>query len=379
MTSVVPKVAVIGSGISGAVCASILAKNGVAVTVFDWGRGPGGRMSQRRETTKEGTDLFFDHGAPYFTVSNTGVLDVVLEWESRGLVAEWKEKFGIYDCISKAFVDYEEESSSRKYVGIPGMNSICRALCNEPGVESKFGIGVAKMDWAIDQKSWSLISLDGMFLGAFGGLIATDKILAAPGFAHLTGHPPPLDINLAPQFASRVEQVPFRPYFVLMLAFSEPLRTISVRGFSFKNSQVLSSAFCDSSKPGRSSASECWVLHSTEEYAKKVIAETGLKKASDTTFARVSEELLQEFQRTGLCTSQPCFMKAHRWGSAFPTASIAREDKCLWDTNKPLVVCGDFCVSPTVEGAIQSGLAAASKLLEMHLVSTTQTTTMSMI
>lgn len=62
------------------------------------------------------------------------------------------------------------------------------------GVESKFGIGVAKMDWAIDQKSWSLISLDGMFLGAFGGLIATDKILAAPGFAHLTGHPPPLGI-----------------------------------------------------------------------------------------------------------------------------------------------------------------------------------------
>jgi predicted NAD/FAD-dependent oxidoreductase len=42
------KVAVIGSGISGAVCASTLARNGVSVTIFDSGRGPGGRMSQRR-------------------------------------------------------------------------------------------------------------------------------------------------------------------------------------------------------------------------------------------------------------------------------------------------------------------------------------------
>lgn len=366
MTSVVPKVAVIGCGISGAVCASMLAKNGVAVTVFDLGRGPGGRMSQRREITKEGVELFFDHGAPYFSVSNTGVMDVILEWESRGLVAEWKEQFGTFDCISKSFTDAEEESSSRKYVGIPGMNSICRALCNEPGVESKFGIGVGKMEWVMDQKSWLLTSLDGKFLGDFGGLVATDKILASPGFTYVTGHPPPLDMNLAPQWASRIEQVPFRSYFVLMLAFSEPLRTISVKGFSFKNSEILSSAFCDSSKPGRSSASECWVLHSTEQYAKKVIADSGRSKASDATFARVSEELLQEFQRTGLCTSQPYFMKAHRWGSAFPTVSIAREDKCLWDTKKPLLVCGDFCVSPNVEGAIQSGLAAASKFMELY-------------
>jgi ribulose 1,5-bisphosphate synthetase/thiazole synthase len=46
--AVAMKVAVIGSGISGAVCASTLARNGVSVTIFDSGRGPGGRMSQRR-------------------------------------------------------------------------------------------------------------------------------------------------------------------------------------------------------------------------------------------------------------------------------------------------------------------------------------------
>jgi predicted NAD/FAD-dependent oxidoreductase len=34
--------------VAGSVCASLLAAKGLAVHVFDSGRGPGGRMSQRR-------------------------------------------------------------------------------------------------------------------------------------------------------------------------------------------------------------------------------------------------------------------------------------------------------------------------------------------
>lgn len=49
-------------------------------------------------------------------------------------------------------------------------------------------------------------------------------------------------------------------------------------------------------------------------------------------------------------------------GSAFPGVSIAPEEKCVWDRNKRLAICGDFCVSPNVEGAIDSGLAAALRL-----------------
>ncbi|GJP31436.1 hypothetical protein CLOM_g12265 [Closterium sp. NIES-68] len=43
------RIAVVGAGISGLVAASILAERGAHVAVFDLGRGPGGRMSQRRE------------------------------------------------------------------------------------------------------------------------------------------------------------------------------------------------------------------------------------------------------------------------------------------------------------------------------------------
>lgn len=59
--------------------------------------------------------------------------------------------------------------------------------------------------------------------------------------------------------------------------------------------------------------SERWVLHSTMEYARGVIAQIGLQKPSSSTLAKVAEELFEEFQRTGLTISKPFFKKAHRW------------------------------------------------------------------
>lgn len=60
----------------------------------------------------------------------------------------------------------------------------------------------------------------------------------------------------------------------------------------------------------------------------------------------------------------PLWFTLHR-GSAFPATSVAPDEKCLWDAKKRLAICGDFCVSPHVEGAISSGIAAASMFSEM--------------
>ncbi|KAI4323157.1 hypothetical protein L6164_022786 [Bauhinia variegata] len=359
------RVAVIGSGISGAVCASTLARYGVSVALFESARGPGGRMSQRRERTEDGEELLFDHGAPFFTVTKTEVLSLVQEWESRGLVAEWKGQFGSFDFHSKKFIDMEQEGLSKRFVGVPGMNSICKALCSENGVESKFGASIGKFEWLDDDNLWTVMGLDEQNLGRFKGIVTSDKNIASPRITEVTGRLPPLDLNLVPELSAKLHNIPVRPCFAVMLAFAEPLSSIPAKGFSIKNSQVLSWAHCDSSKPGRSTMSERWVLHSTAEYAENIIAQTGLKKPSDTTLKKVADELFQEFQSSGLNIPQPIFKKAHRWGSAFPAASIAPEEKCLWDGSKRVAICGDFCVSPNVEGAISSGLAAASKFKDI--------------
>ncbi|GAV78674.1 NAD_binding_8 domain-containing protein [Cephalotus follicularis] len=351
MTQVVSKVAVVGSGISGAVCASTLAKNGVSVTLFESARGPGGRMSQRREMSEDGKELLFDHGAPFFTVNDSDdVMALVREWESRGLVNQWKDNFGSFDRISCKFLGIDKEGLNKKYVGMPGMNSICKAICHEPGVQSKFGVGIGKMEWLEHESLWSLTALDGQYLGCFKGVVASDKNIVSSRFTEVTGRPPPLDMDWAPELAVKLRDIPVLPCFSLMLAFAEPLSLIPVKGFSFRNSDVLSWAHCDSSKPGRSATSERWVLHSTVEYAKGVIKKTGLQKPSNVTLTEVAEDMFQEFQGAGLSSSQPFFRRAHRWGSAFPGASIAKEEKCVWDKKKRLAICGDFCVSPNIEG-----------------------------
>ncbi|KAJ8755093.1 hypothetical protein K2173_016785 [Erythroxylum novogranatense] len=364
--NVTTKVAVVGSGISGAVCASTLARNGVSVTVFDSARGPGGRMSQRKEVSEDGRELLFDHGAPFFSVSNVDALNLVDEWESKGLVAEWNQGFGSFDYISRKFLNLEQEGLIKRYVGVPGMNSICKALCNETGVESMFGAEVRRLEWLDNENLWTLTGADGKDIGLFKGIVVSDKAMFSPRFTAVTGHPPPLDLNLVPELAAMLKDIPTNPCFALMLAFSEPLSSIPMKGLSFQNSEALSWCHCDSSKPGRSTESERWVLHSTAKYARDVISQTGFTKPSSETLTKVADELFQEFWRTGLIKSKPFFRKAHRWGSAFPAASIAGEEKCIWHMKKRLAICGDFCVSPNVEGAILSGHTAALKLIEAY-------------
>ncbi|XP_078437128.1 FAD/NAD(P)-binding oxidoreductase family protein isoform X2 [Wolffia australiana] len=379
MAAAASRVAVVGAGISGAVCASMLAGRGISVTVFDSGRGPGGRMSQRRESTEAG-DLVFDHGAPYFTIANEEAMDLVTSWERMGVVAQWNERFGCFDVSTSKFVDLENDGEKKKYVGVPGMNSVCKALCSHPGIQTKFQTTIGKLDWLEGMDSWLLSGSGGESLGYFDSVIVSDKSLFSSRHSTLTGRPPPLelvlftgvlehgdfiDTNIVPRLAEKLHDIPVRPCYALMLSFSEPLPEIPVKGFAFKNSKTLNWAFCDSSKPGRqytTPLSECWVVHSTAEYADGIISRTGLKKHSATVLSEIAEELFREFEGTGLVKTRPFFMKAHRWGSAFPASAIGGEDLCLWDESRRLAICGDFCASPSIEGALLSGLRASSKL-----------------
>lgn len=60
------KIAIVGAGPSGLTCARRLAAAGTAVTVFEKGRGVGGRCATRRSDVGP-----FHHGAPSFTARST--------------------------------------------------------------------------------------------------------------------------------------------------------------------------------------------------------------------------------------------------------------------------------------------------------------------
>ncbi|KAJ7536731.1 hypothetical protein O6H91_12G080200 [Diphasiastrum complanatum] len=359
-----------GAGISvaGLTCASTLADNGFKVCVFDAGRGSGGRMAQRRESTAEGQTLCFDHGAQYFTVEDPVVLQLVEKWKMAGTVKEWLGHFGALDITSRTFME-ETDSGKKRYVGVPGMNAICKALSSKLGVESKFGTTVTKVEWREEEGYWQLKSKNGQIAGEFCALVIADKSLASARFTGQTGLAPPLGDAEVPSLSSRVATVSVVPCFAAMLAFHESLTTIPLDGLTILNSKVLAWAARDSSKPDRKISlggnCECWVLHSTVEYAETVISRAGLVKPSEELLASIALDLLEEFQNVIPGLPDPCFIKAHRWGGAFPTKFVAPEEKCILVEEKRIVACGDYCLGPRVECAILSGLAAANNLLQV--------------
>lgn len=62
------------------------------------------RVLNCREVGEDGKELTFDHGAPFFSVTNSDAMALVHEWESRGFVSQWKQVFGSFDCASNKFL-----------------------------------------------------------------------------------------------------------------------------------------------------------------------------------------------------------------------------------------------------------------------------------
>lgn len=69
-------------------------------------------------------------------------------------------------------------------------------------MESKFGVGVGRIEWLDDDKLWSLTGVDGQNLGQFKGLVASDKNIVSPRIAEVTGRLPPLGMNMIAFFLS---------------------------------------------------------------------------------------------------------------------------------------------------------------------------------
>ncbi|GBG66426.1 hypothetical protein CBR_g61470 [Chara braunii] len=246
------------------------------------------------------------------------------------------------------------------------------------GVEVKYGCYVGSFRRESDDEGragghWILKSTDEIDLGKYHALVISDKNLSNERFTALTGLPPPLEFAGVPDMKKKMESVLSRPCFALMLAFRQPLEQVPFDGATIEGSDLISWAARDSSKPRwkmtfddlkdppKKLDLECWVVHSTAEYAAKRIAEAPKRgKPSAELLASVGDELFREFKTIiDADAPEPCFMKAHRWGGAFPTTAAAPEGGCLADSAMQIFACGDFCTGPRIDLAIWSGLSAA--------------------
>ena len=308
------RVAIIGAGMAGLACATRLREGGLDVSLFDKGRGPGGRMSTRRIEAGVET-LHFDHGAQYFTARDPAFLAQVQSWESDGVAARWPQ------------------GGSDAWVGTPGMNAPIRAMADALGTQ--FGKRVDAV--SREEDGWKLSGED-LPSDRFEALVVA--LPAEQAGPLLAGHDKATSA-LAMQTQSD-------PCWTVMLAFEEPL---PFAHDTIRNAGPIGWAARNSSKPGRGET-ECWVVQANPEWSRDHLEEE----------REAIEPMLRDALAAAIGHELPPVLasSAHRWRFA---KSGAAGNGYVWNGDTHLGMCGDWLLAPRVEAAFLSGRALAEAML----------------
>jgi len=324
------EIAVIGAGISGLVCARLLTESGNRVRIFDKARGPGGRMATRRAGP-----LRFDHGAQYFTVRNPRFRRWVESWEADGLAARWTGRL----AVVRGGEIVPKDDETERWVGVPGMSSICRRLAT--GLDVNFGIRVVHL--ARSDGRWELRAHEGADLGRFDAVVVSAP---APQTAALLA-------ASAPGLSELADHVEMDPCWAVMVSYPHTL------GLPFDGAFIEEAALGwiahNSAKPGRPPG-EAWVLHASPEWSREHLELD--REVAGQWLADAFREAL------GRDLPPPATLVAHRWRFALPVNPLA--EPCLFDEELAVAACGDWAGGPRVEGAFLSGCAAAERIAELQ-------------
>ena len=343
-----PRVAVIGGGVSGLACARTCAERGLAVTVFDKGRGPAGRACTRRLEGVEGVPdgLTFDHGAQYFTVRDERFARTVEEASEAGAVAPWEPRLVTVradGAPTPGAPGRTGVAGETRRVGVPGMSALGGYLSAGLDVRWSTRVVALRSDGA-GPGGWRLV------LAASGGgdevrgpFDALVVALPAPQAAELLG-------DVAPDLAGDCGSHRMRPCWAVMAAFEHPLP--APFDGAFVEDDVLSWVARNASKPGRLERPEGWVLHASSEWSESHLASPA---------EPVVDALLERFAAlAGLPAVEPLLVRAHRWRWA--RSNVPSKAGFLEGERSDLLVCGDWLHGDRIEGAYLSGYRAARRL-----------------
>lgn len=328
------RVAVIGAGLSGLICARTLRDHGLDVKVFDKGRKPAGRMSTRK--TRSG--FFFDHGCQYFNATDKRFRRYVQSWEQQGLVDQW-------DVPLVRVANGQTlplKSDQARYVGVPGMSAICQHIAQDVSVKS--GVRISKV--AFDQR-WTLFDDSENAFADFEHLVVA--IPAGQAMDLLHGQTP---------ISNSISTVGMRKSWTTLASI--PKRLAWPHSAAVVEDNLLAWVCNNSSKPGRDSAVEQqnWVLQANPAWSAQRFEDDP---------EEIAQAMLAAFESIiGERFSPPSYLKAHRWKFALAdpkTPGVPPAQHSLYDPTVSLAVCGDWCCGHNVQAAFLSGSAAAGRIL----------------
>lgn len=321
--------AVIGSGIAGLTAAQICHRAGMSVTVFDKGRGVGGRCATRRRD-----DFAFDHGAQLIGATDGDFKGVLRKWMIATKAQRWKGQFsGLPANITP-------------FVGAPSMSALPKMLAE--GLNLYLPVEIASVV-AEPDRQWGLLDGEGRVLGTYDAVLLTC---------------PP---EQAQRLTAGILSEPFeqatstmRAVWTVMAAFQRPVKT----GFDgiVMDGEPLAWAARNNSKPQRDRAPETWVFHAASDISEQFI---------DHPKEEVISDLLAAFEHwLDAPLPQTIYTTAHRWRFANAEGpAVARDDVSFFDPGLGLALAGDWLNPPHlpffgIQSAWQSGHHAGQQLTQ---------------
>jgi len=353
------EIAVIGGGISGAVCARELARlsaGRLRISVFDQGRGLGGRACHRRVeedgnyvASDSPAPFAFDHGCQFFRADSQRFREELLQdWLDLKWAAEWKGRFGVLGTGSANADFFGFPNQPPYFCGVGGMSALPIAILEDTVASGvvclRSGVRVASTA-QLNGGKWLLSGTSGRAafhdtaeeeaaraspdaLGEFDAVVVTDVSASMAGWHRASAGIPE---EVAAQVRGRTRVV----LFTALFAFEQPLN-LELEAFSAAD-EVLWFASRTRSKPGLEDAAsyDCWTLVSTPKYAAAEVGrvpmqdpKTGAFRPQEMSYLREGpcNELLEAFRRlldqNGHASALPLpevkYVGGQRWGSAFP-------------------------------------------------------------
>lgn len=342
------KTVVIGAGMSGLVAARELAASGVEVTVIDKGRSVGGRLATRRIGSAR-----LDHGAQFFTVRTAAFQRRVDDWIERGVVAVWSHGFGRVrhddaPGIGAVNVGALGDGSATgpdtaalgdgypRYIARTGMNALAKDLADGLNVETSTMAFAVRPGAADAPGRWEIAIDDGTSRWA-DAVVVTCPL--PQSFALLVDSGIELD--------EHVFRTDYDRTIGLLVTLDRPSAIPAPGGI--QNADALFSFIADNQAKGISEipavtfhANPTWSeAHWDDDEA--ALAELAAAATSWLGDARVVQRQLKKWR--------------------FATPRTIWPDPCWIACDSTVVLAGDAFAGPRVEGAHNSGLAAAHALL----------------
>jgi len=318
------KIAIVGAGVAGLTALQSLREQGHQVTVFDKSRGSGGRLSSKKVGNSS-----WDMGAQFIRAHTPEFAVQLKVWEEQGWVSEWQ--------VTPWLITEKERGPSpdtaTRFVGMPRMTGLSRKLLEGA---HEF-VPQTRITDARYPGQWMLSSEDGREFGPFDELILN--------------MPPQQALPLLPAtsaLAAQIDSLQMLPCWTLLLGFNQALATDFDAAF-VKDSPVAWLAR-NSSKAGRD-AGEAWVIQASHDWSETMVDAPRHEVQQGLTLAL--ENLLGKLPDT-------TDTWLHRWLYSVPAQ--APKLGALRDEPHNLTLCGDWCESPSVEGAWISGRKAAGFL-----------------